>query len=156
MFSDSNLSLSDFLSELVAEGERSLNSTPDLLAVLRDAGVVDAGGAGYLLLIQSFLFVIDETPIEPPMQAIARIENIKKSSGGKKSDINDVSELRYEVMFFLNSDNEKIEEFKSDWSQIGDSIVIVGGDGLWNCHRCFSRCKSKCDCARIGSECNTF
>jgi len=132
--SDSNLSLSDFLSELVAEGERSLNSTPDLLAVLRDAGVVDAGGAGYLLLIQSFLFVIDETPIEPPMQAIARIENIKKSSGGNKSDINDVSELRYEVMFFLNSDNEKIEEFKSDWSQIGDSIVIVGGDGLWNCH----------------------
>ena len=131
---EEDISLTDFLKVLVAEGIDSLNRTPDLLPVLKDAGVVDAGGAGYLLLIQSFLFVVDETPIEPPMQASARIENIKKSHDKGKADEVDISELRYEIMFFLDADDEKIESFKTDWSKIGDSIVIVGGDGLWNCH----------------------
>jgi hypothetical protein len=132
--SKENLPLADFLKELAEEGERSLSRTPDLLPVLRDAGVVDAGGAGYLLLIQSFLFIVDGTPIEPPMQATARIENIKKSHVGGNQGEEDVSELRYEVMFFLDADDSKIENFKTGWSEIGDSIVIVGGDGIWNCH----------------------
>ena len=129
-----DVSLADFLKALVAEGIDSLKRTPDLLPVLKDAGVVDAGGAGYLLLIQAFLFVVDETPIEPPLQASARIENIKKSHDESNADEVDISELRYEIMFFLDADDEKIESFKADWSKIGDSIVIVGGDGLWNCH----------------------
>ena len=131
---EDNLSLVDFLKALVKEGSNSLNRTPDLLPVLKDAGVVDAGGAGYLLLIQSFLFVVDETPIEPPMQVTARIENIKKTHDQGNGDTADISELRYEVMFFLDADDEKIDSFKADWSKIGDSIVIVGGDGIWNCH----------------------
>jgi dihydroxyacetone kinase-like predicted kinase len=45
-----------------------------------------------------------------------------------------VADLRYEVMYFLHLDDDKIGEFKSDWADIGDSIVVVGGDGLWNCH----------------------
>lgn len=131
---EGNLSLVDFLKALVKEGGDSLDRTPDLLPVLKDAGVVDAGGAGYLLLIQSFLFVVDETPIEPPLKVTARIENIKKSHDEDNEDTVDISELRYEVMFFLDADDEKIDSFKADWSKIGDSIVIVGGDGIWNCH----------------------
>ncbi|MEZ5259113.1 MAG: hypothetical protein R2705_20195 [Ilumatobacteraceae bacterium] len=46
----------------------------------------------------------------------------------------DVSELRYEVMYFLDLADERIGDFKSAWGAIGDSIVVVGGDGLWNCH----------------------
>ena len=131
---EDNLSLVDFLKALVKEGSDSLDRTPDLLPVLKDAGVVDAGGAGYLLLIQSFLFVVDETPIEPPLQVTARIENIKKMHDEGAGETVDISELRYEVMFFLDADDEKIDSFKADWSKIGDSIVIVGGDGIWNCH----------------------
>ena len=37
-------------------------------------------------------------------------------------------------MFFLDADDDRIDEFRSAWADIGDSIVVVGGDGLWNCH----------------------
>ncbi|MCB0997064.1 MAG: hypothetical protein KDB21_18345, partial [Acidimicrobiales bacterium] len=46
----------------------------------------------------------------------------------------DTGELRYEVMFFLDGPDEGIGAFKQRWSEVGDSIVVVGGDGLWNCH----------------------
>ena len=41
---------------------------------------------------------------------------------------------RYEVMYFLEAPDETLGAFKSVWAGIGDSIVVVGGDGLWNCH----------------------
>src|SRR5690606_13586876 len=45
-----------------------------------------------------------------------------------------VSDLRYEVMYFLEAPDEAIPAFKDVWAGIGDSIVVVGGDGIWNCH----------------------
>jgi dihydroxyacetone kinase-like predicted kinase len=45
-----------------------------------------------------------------------------------------LSALRYEVMYFLEAEDETIPAFKDVWAGIGDSIVVVGGDGLWNCH----------------------
>ena len=37
-------------------------------------------------------------------------------------------------MYFLDLADRRIDEFKQGWGAIGDSIVVVGGDGLWNCH----------------------
>ena len=47
-------------------GRESLARTPDLLPVLRDAGVVDAGGAGFLLLLDAALHVVDGEPLPEP------------------------------------------------------------------------------------------
>jgi dihydroxyacetone kinase-like predicted kinase len=41
---------------------------------------------------------------------------------------------RYEVMYFLHAPDDTIPDFKEVWAGIGDSIVVVGGDGTWNCH----------------------
>ena len=46
----------------------------------------------------------------------------------------DVADQRYEVMYFLDLVDARIEDFKQDGESIGDSIVVVGGDGIWNCH----------------------
>ena len=46
----------------------------------------------------------------------------------------DVSGLRYEVMYLLDAADATIGGFKDAWGAIGDSIVVVGGDGMWNCH----------------------
>jgi dihydroxyacetone kinase-like predicted kinase len=46
----------------------------------------------------------------------------------------DVSELRYEVMFLLNISDSQQRAFMTAWGEIGDSIVVVGGEGLYNCH----------------------
>ncbi len=130
----SEMALTTFLSQLVSAGEDSLNRTPDLLPVLKDANVVDAGGAGYLLLIQCFLHVADGTDIKPPPKATVNVSSLTSPSETNIGEKPDVSELRYEVMFFLDAPESKIEQFKLEWQDIGDSIVVVGGDGLYNCH----------------------
>ena len=48
--------------------------------------------------------------------------------------VEDVADLRYEVMYLLEAPDDTIPAFKEVWAGIGDSIVVVGGDGLWNCH----------------------
>ena len=45
-----------------------------------------------------------------------------------------IAELRYEVMYFLEAPDDTIDGFKAAWGALGDSIVVVGGDGIWNCH----------------------
>ncbi len=45
-----------------------------------------------------------------------------------------MGDLRYEVMYLLQAPDDTIADFKEVWAGIGDSIVVVGGDGLWNCH----------------------
>ena len=46
-----------------AAGKPALDNTPEQLPVLKDAGVVDAGGAGFLLLLDSVLYVVDGEPL---------------------------------------------------------------------------------------------
>ncbi|HLT95930.1 MAG TPA: hypothetical protein VK070_04000 [Acidimicrobiia bacterium] len=41
---------------------------------------------------------------------------------------------RYEVMFFLEAEDDRLETFKRRWEAIGDEVAVVGEDGLWNCH----------------------
>lgn len=110
--------------------KRSLDSTPDLLPVLARAGVVDAGGSGFLLMLDSLLHVIDDRPMPEP-------ETVKASVDSLILDIHDDttnSGTRYEVMYFLDAPDDLIPGFKKAWSEIGDSIVVVGGENIWNCH----------------------
>ena len=121
-------------------GRLSLDRTPDLLPVLKDAGVVDAGGAGFMLLLDAALNVVDGDPMPLPEDSIggdvmdeplpAMMTMTAPDSHGEVS----VADLRYEVMYFLHLEDGKIDQFKNDWGEIGDSIVVVGGDGIWNCH----------------------
>ena len=110
------------------EGEAALDRTPEQLEVLREAGVVDAGGAGFLLLLHAFLSIIDGRELPEAMEEGPFVAVTEPPIG------DELSELRYEVMYLLNAPDQSIEEFKKIWAGLGDSIVVVGGDGLWNCH----------------------
>jgi DAK2 domain fusion protein YloV len=102
--------------------------TPKLLPVLAEAGVVDAGGLGFTLLVDAFLHVVDGRPLPEP-EVVATPAVIAAHQRGE-----DISSLRYEVMFLLDAPDVTIPGFKDSWEAIGDSIVVVGGDGVWNCH----------------------
>jgi len=118
-----------------AAGRAALARTPDQLPVLRDAGVVDAGGAGFLLLLDAALHVVDgESLPEPDTSAGPTVSQLEAVAHRSSVEGVDVSELRYEVMYFLDLPDASIDSFKQGWGAIGDSIVVVGGDGLWNCH----------------------
>jgi DAK2 domain fusion protein YloV len=128
-------SLVDVLRAAKIGGKSALDRTPDMLPVLKDAGVVDAGGAGFLLLLDSALYVVDGSPLPEPDEGPGPDLHQFESVAHRHTDGEvDVSELRYEVMYFLDLPDEHLQAFKEGWSQIGDSIVVVGGDSLWNCH----------------------
>ena len=132
----SGASLVGMLRAARAAGKVALDNTPELLSVLKDAGVVDAGGAGFLLLLDAALFEVDGEPLPEPDEGdgptpdqLTLISRRHSQDGGV-----DVSEQRYEVMYFVDLIDDRIQAFKEAWGEIGDSIVVVGGDGLWNCH----------------------
>ncbi|MCX6522487.1 MAG: DAK2 domain-containing protein [Actinobacteria bacterium] len=134
---DGGGSLAAVLHSARASAREALARTPDLLPVLKDAGVVDAGGAGFVLLLDAALHVVDGEPLpepdEGPGPSAEQLEAAAHRHAAADGEV-DVSELRYEVMYFLDLADDRIEAFKQGWGAIGDSIVVVGGDGLWNCH----------------------
>ncbi len=133
---DKGVSLAAMLREARTAGRDALARTPDMLPVLKDAGVVDAGGAGFLLFLDAALHVVDGEPIPEPEipseMSLEQFQSVAHRSGSEGAV--DVSELRYEVMFFLDLADDQARAFKQAWGSIGDSIVVVGGDGLYNCH----------------------
>jgi len=110
----------------------ALAFTPEQLPVLKEAGVVDAGGAGLLLFFDALCVVVanDPAPEPPPVESI--VLHVREQPGHYGAV--DVANLRYEVMYLLDADEVKMHAFREVWAGIGDSIVIVGGDGLYNCH----------------------
>ncbi len=132
----SGSSLSETLRAAREAGRVALANTPEQLPVLKDAGVVDAGGAGFLLLMDSALHVVAGEPLPEPSVVSGpsgeQFEAVAHRAGHDGAV--DVSELRYEVMFLLNLDDANKTAFMEAWGEIGDSIVVVGGDGLYNCH----------------------
>jgi DAK2 domain fusion protein YloV len=119
-------------------GYDALARTPEMLPVLADAGVVDAGGTGLMLLVDAFLNVVDGRPIPEASvtEAVAdagHIDQLQHAAHGPEGH-GGIADLRYEVMYLLEAPDGAIPAFKEVWAGIGDSIVVVGGDGLWNCH----------------------
>ncbi len=116
-------------------GGESLERTPELLPVLADAGVVDAGGAGFLLLLDVLLNLTDGRAIpEPPEGSVEPLVATHGDDHARSAEHDALAGLKYEVMYFLEAPDETIPAFKDVWAGIGDSIVVVGGDGIWNCH----------------------
>ncbi len=117
-----------------AQGADALARTPEMLPVLKAAGVVDAGGAGLLLLLDVLLHVIDGRAVPEAADVSGPVFSEPLPGHGDRSEHGDISDLRYEVMYFLEAHDAAIPAFKDVWAGIGDSIVVVGGDGIWNCH----------------------
>jgi hypothetical protein len=124
----------DSMSELVRgardAAHEALAKTPEQLPVLKQAGVVDSGGTGLVLFFDALCHVIanDELPVAPDPDSI----DVHVHEAPRADSV--LADLRYEVMYLLDADDAKMHAFREVWAGIGDSIVIVGGDGLYNCH----------------------
>ena len=126
--------LAAFLLRIYRRAETALNSTPELLPVLKEAGVVDAGGAGFLLLLVAFLEEVTGEDVVLP-EAIFRAAAIELVSAVATDADHAIADLRYEVMFLLHSDDPSAgDRLRVSWTEMGDSIVVVGSESVWNCH----------------------
>ncbi len=125
----------------------ALARTPDLLPVLKAAGVVDSGGAGFVLLFDALLHVADGRPLpECPDEGLERaaadgpgpVGGSIVASGPwawrPRRGPTPGWRLRYEVMYLLEAPDESIPPFREVCAGLGDSIVVVGGNSLWNFH----------------------
>jgi DAK2 domain fusion protein YloV len=116
-----------------AQGAReALARTPDLLPVLRDAGVVDAGGRGLSVILDAAETVL--TGRRPtPGAAPARPVPVLASAATGAADLVEGGPS-YEVMYLLDADDDRIPVLKKTLAGLGDSLVVVGNEGLWNVH----------------------
>lgn len=121
--------LAAMLDAVYQRARDALERTPEQLPVLKDAGVVDAGGAGLLLLIAAFREVATGTATDLPERLLSATPHLEAAGAVVGGD-----GPKYEVMYFLEAGDDTIGIFREAWGGLGDSIVVVGGDGLWNCH----------------------
>jgi uncharacterized protein len=120
-----------FFDKVIQQGNIALNKTPDMLPVLKEAGVVDAGGMG-LMIILTGAFKALTTNGEIKYESV---------SGRKSEDIYFKKELStgdikfgYCTEFIVKNTKEDVENFKQELSKYGDSLLVVGGNGLIKVH----------------------
>ncbi len=116
-----------------AEAARTaLAGTTAQLEALRRAGVVDAGGRGYVVLTDALLEVV--TGVHSVLPEFARLAPEPDSLADPEHMLHGYGGPAYEVMYLLDAPDEAIPGFKARLSGLGDSLVVVGGDSLWNIH----------------------
>jgi uncharacterized protein len=123
-------SMSDLVHGARDAARDALAKTPEQLPVLKQAGVVDSGATGLVLFFDALCHVVanDELPLPPSLDTIdVHVHEVPRTDAA-------LAELRYEVMYLLDADDAKMHAFREVWAGLGDSIVIVGGEGLYNCH----------------------
>jgi DAK2 domain fusion protein YloV len=111
-------SVGDLLSEVLARGEDALARTPDHLAVLRDAGVVDAGGAGLVEIVRGITASVrgEPLPVAPLEDAELGVEAIHQEH----------SRYRYCTVFVCEGDDLDADALEAELGLIGDSLLVVG------------------------------
>jgi dihydroxyacetone kinase-like predicted kinase len=121
----------------------ALQETPGQLAVLARAGVVDAGARGLVLVLQALCGVVTgdapvdagdishlpgPVPARPPLPAhVDRALHADAVSGHGVGPA-------YEVQYLLEAQDEAVALLRSQLALLGDSLVVTGGEGLWNVH----------------------
>ncbi|MFD6291681.1 DAK2 domain-containing protein [Streptomyces sp. NPDC060205] len=124
------------------EGARAaLAATPGQLAVLERAGVVDAGGRGLVAvlgaLVETFTGAAPAMGAVPVLAPHARVraETGECADGGPgHGPVHDESGPAFEVIYLLEADDTAVARLRDRLDALGDSLVVVGGDGLWNVH----------------------
>ena len=112
-----------------AEGAReALAKTPEQLEVLAAAGVVDAGGKGWVVVLDALVEVL--SGVRQPHHHTVR----PKIVAHEPLAAEDYDGPRYEVMYLLDADDDHIPQLRTTLDGLGDSLVVVGGGGLWNVH----------------------
>ena len=118
---------------LLDEAKASLDRTPELLPVLKKAGVVDAGGMGYLVILQGMASVIQNNTVITLGGAEDKDSTVKATGADSyEADI----EFTYctEFIVMKNDANCDSTKLRAYLESIGDSVVVVDDDGIIKVH----------------------
>jgi len=120
--------ISMFMNRLLAEGEIALARTPELMAVLKEAGVVDAGGKGFVRMIEGVVRLIEGDPILPATATTGEFSSIPAA------EIDVAAERDFQFCTEAMIQGEQLpsaNEVRSVLREFGGSVqVVVAGDIL--------------------------
>ncbi len=109
----------------------ALERTPEQLPVLAAAGVVDAGGRGLCVILDAAEEAL--TGHRPAASRRRRPLPVPIRPTPGEGDLSEDGPA-YEVMYLLDADDDAVPTLRARLGPLGDSLVVVGGDGLWNVH----------------------
>ena len=128
----------DFFTEVLAYGEATLQMTPEMLPVLKKAGVVDAGGRGLMYIFSGFY-----KALTGEMAEVEFVDNVEKDLTSEELHVNYESladiKFAYCTEFFVTNIYEKTTEadintLRSRLMEIGDCVICVGDLQLIKIH----------------------
>lgn len=132
--------MEEFLKQTLAAGEEILKMTPEMLPVLKKAGVVDAGGRGLLVVLTGFLKVIsgDESELEINFEDQTAQDATASNATVDYNDLANI-EFAYCTEFFVININKKtteadIDKLRETLMSIGDSVICIGDLNLIKVH----------------------
>lgn len=120
-----------FLNRVIDHGNKTLARTPDMLPVLKQAGVVDAGGKGFMYILQGAYNAL--SGIVPVIEPTIEFTPIVTQHHREPIDTDNI-EFGYCTEFMINTGYSELETFRDELSIQGDSLMVVGGEGLIKVH----------------------
>ncbi|HIS30567.1 MAG TPA: DAK2 domain-containing protein [Candidatus Limivivens intestinipullorum] len=134
---ETDMGMADFLGEIIEHAEYVLSQTPEMLPVLKEAGVVDSGGQGLVQVLKgaydAFLGKeIDYSIADSQEERPARRETVPARQ--QEADIKFGYCTEFIIMLEQELPEQKLADFKSFLESIGDSIVLVADEDIVKVH----------------------
>ncbi len=131
----------DFMRAVIAKGDQILAKTPEMLPVLKKAGVVDAGGKGLLCIFNGYLAALEGKELPEYDESAVQDSSMEMGFSDAPADIHDLADIQfgYCTEFFVINLNPKtteadIDYFREKLLDIGDSVIVIGDLSLVKVH----------------------
>ena len=130
----------EFFKLILTKGAEVLDATPDMLPVLKKAGVVDAGGKGLLLILEGMYNVLTGVKMEKTAETEA-VALPEMQSEGEFTDSHDPDEIHFQycteffiINLFKKTTLSDIDKLRDKLNKIGDCVIVVGDLSLVKVH----------------------
>jgi DAK2 domain fusion protein YloV len=121
----------EILARSVPAANKSVNQTPELLPILKQAGVVDSGGKGLFFIFEGMLRYLYGEPLDTPLATVKPLSSLNLEEA-----MNEVEEGQdYEVVVdFFPGQTFELQKFYGKLEEIGTSIQVGEGEGMYRMH----------------------
>ena len=121
----------EILERIVLAADASVQRTPELLAVLKDAGVVDAGGKGLFIILEGMSRYVKGLPLDVALATVQPLSAMKMENSLDNIEPGQDFEV---VIDFHPNQELNLPQFFEDLQQMGTSIQLGEGDGIYRMH----------------------
>jgi uncharacterized protein len=123
--------MNEILAAIVSSADESVRHTPELLPILKQAGVVDSGGKGLFFILEGMLRYIHGQSLEVPVAAVQPLSAMTLDRATEEIEPGQEYEV---VVDFRPTGELDLETFYGELAEIGTSIQVGEGDGMYRMH----------------------